>query len=84
MASACALPALDPRRIASQSRPVIGGLLRDRLGYRGVVITDSIEAQAVLDRSHVATKDLCSGTGIYHGRRKRMPWAHAAKPSLRN
>jgi len=47
-------PALDGRRIASQSRVVVEGLLRRQLGYDGVVITDSIEAQAVLDRSDVA------------------------------
>jgi beta-N-acetylhexosaminidase len=48
-------PALDPHRIASQSKPLLRGTLRDRLGYRGVIVTDSIEAQAVLDRSGVAT-----------------------------
>ena len=36
-------PALDPTRIASQSRPIIEGVLRGELGFRGVVITDSIE-----------------------------------------
>lgn len=44
-------PALDDRRIASQSRPVLEGLLRDELGYDGVVVTDSMEAEAVLSRS---------------------------------
>ena len=39
-------PALDPDRIASQSAPVIEGLLRDRLRFRGVVVTDSMEAAA--------------------------------------
>jgi beta-N-acetylhexosaminidase len=39
---------LDRRRIASQSRPVIEGLLRDELGFRGVVVTDSMEAAASL------------------------------------
>ena len=38
-----------------RSRPAIAtGLLRERLGFDGVAITDSIEAQAVLDRSDVA------------------------------
>jgi beta-N-acetylhexosaminidase len=41
-------PALDPDRIASQSAPIIQELLRERLGFRGVVITDSMEAQASL------------------------------------
>jgi beta-N-acetylhexosaminidase len=39
-------PALDPNRIASQSAAVIEGLLRDRLRFRGVVVTDSMEATA--------------------------------------
>lgn len=38
-----ALPAIDPsRRPASLSHPVIHGLLRSRLGFRGVVMTDSL------------------------------------------
>jgi beta-N-acetylhexosaminidase len=41
-------PALDRFRIASQSRPIIEGLLRDELRFRGVVVTDSMEAQASL------------------------------------
>ena len=41
-------PALDRYRIASQSAPIIEGLLRDELGFRGVVVTDSMEARASL------------------------------------
>jgi len=41
-------PALDRYRIASQSAPIIDGLLRDELGFRGVVVTDSMEARASL------------------------------------
>jgi beta-N-acetylhexosaminidase len=47
-------PALDTRRIASQSRPVVTGLLRERLGFDGVIVTDSLEAEAVVARSGVA------------------------------
>jgi beta-N-acetylhexosaminidase len=54
MLSHALYPALDSRRIASQSPAVVSGLLRERLGYEGVIVTDSIEAQAVLDRSGVA------------------------------
>lgn len=54
MLSHALYPALDGRRIASQSPAVIGDLLRERLGYRGVVVTDSLEAAAVLARSGVA------------------------------
>ncbi len=41
-------PALDPAHIASQSRIVIEDVLRGQLGFRGVVITDSMEARASL------------------------------------
>ena len=41
-------PALDRSRIASQSQPIIEGALRDELGFRGVVVTDSMEARASL------------------------------------
>jgi beta-N-acetylhexosaminidase len=41
-------PAIDPDRIASQSTAVVERLLRDELGFRGVVIMDSTEAAAVL------------------------------------
>jgi beta-N-acetylhexosaminidase len=54
MLSHALYPALDPNRIASQSPRIVTALLRDRLGYEGVIVTDSIEAQAVLDRSGVA------------------------------
>ena len=53
MVSHALYPAYDPAWIASQSRPVVTGLLRGRLGFRGVVATDSMEADAVLRRSSV-------------------------------
>jgi beta-N-acetylhexosaminidase len=53
MLSHALYPALDARRIASQSPAVVGGLLREELGFEGVIVTDSLEAQAVLDRSGV-------------------------------
>ncbi len=54
MLSHASYPALDARRIASQSRPIVTGLLRERLGFGGVIVTDSLEADAVLARSGVA------------------------------
>ncbi len=39
-------PSLDPAHVASQSAPIVTGLLRRRLGFRGVAMTDSLEAQA--------------------------------------
>ena len=54
MLSHALYPAFDATRIASQSPSIVTGLLRGRLGYEGVIVTDSMEAQAVLDRSGVA------------------------------
>jgi beta-N-acetylhexosaminidase len=51
MASHALYPSLDPDAIASQSRYVLHRLLRQRLGFRGVVVTDSLEAKAVTERA---------------------------------
>jgi beta-N-acetylhexosaminidase len=51
MASHALYPTLDADSIASQSRYVLHRLLRERLGFRGVVITDSLEARAVTERA---------------------------------
>jgi beta-N-acetylhexosaminidase len=48
-------PALDRARIASQSRRVVENLLRDGLGFRGVVVTDSMEAEASLATGGITT-----------------------------
>jgi beta-N-acetylhexosaminidase len=67
MAGHALYPAFDPRRIASQSRVLLTDVLRGQLGFRGVTITDSIEAQAVLDRSDIATaavRSIAAGADI--------------------
>ncbi len=67
MAGHALYPALDPDRIASQSPEVIDGLLREELGYEGVVITDSTEAasvQAVSDVREAAVRNLRAGVDI--------------------
>jgi beta-N-acetylhexosaminidase len=46
MVSHAVYPALDADRIASQSRAIATDLLRGRLHFRGVAITDSLEADA--------------------------------------
>jgi beta-N-acetylhexosaminidase len=55
MASHALYPAYDPERIASQSRVLLTGVLRERLGFEGAIVTDSLEAEAVLSRSSVET-----------------------------
>ncbi|MDG4809120.1 glycoside hydrolase family 3 N-terminal domain-containing protein [Micromonospora sp. WMMD1120] len=44
------VPALDPRLPATLSQRILGGLLRDELGFSGVVVTDAMEMRAVADR----------------------------------
>ena len=48
-------PALDPDRIASQSAVIVEELLRGRLGFRGVVVTDSMEARASIATGGITT-----------------------------
>ncbi len=55
MVSHALYPSLDRHAIASQSRTVVTDLLRHRLGFRGVAMTDSIEAFAVRSRMSVET-----------------------------
>lgn len=42
--------AVDPGMPSSLSRRVVTGLLREQLGFRGVVVTDSLAMQAIADR----------------------------------
>ncbi|AKU93082.1 Beta-hexosaminidase [Vulgatibacter incomptus] len=41
--------ALDPAFPATMSRPSLDGILRDRLGFDGVVISDDLEMKAIAD-----------------------------------
>ncbi|HOW89497.1 MAG TPA: glycoside hydrolase family 3 N-terminal domain-containing protein, partial [Elusimicrobiales bacterium] len=43
-------PAIDPSAPATLSRRVIGGLLKEKLGYGGLVMTDSLDMKAVTSR----------------------------------
>ena len=44
MVSSASYPRLDPDAIAAFSRPIITGLLRERLGYAGLVMSDDLGA----------------------------------------
>jgi beta-N-acetylhexosaminidase len=51
MSAHIVVPALDPSGDpATLSRPIITGLLRGELGYRGVIVTDSLEMAAVREK----------------------------------
>lgn len=60
-------PALDEEHIASQSPAIVDGLLRDRLGFEGVAMTDSLEAaavQAVSDVEEAAVASARAGIDV--------------------
>jgi beta-N-acetylhexosaminidase len=44
------VPALDPVYPATFSKPILTGILRERLGYEGVIVSDDLEMLAVADR----------------------------------
>ncbi|GAB3463564.1 hypothetical protein GCM10027321_26330 [Massilia terrae] len=43
-------PALDAEQPATMSRPILTGILRERFGFRGVVITDGMDMHAIAQR----------------------------------
>jgi beta-N-acetylhexosaminidase len=86
-------PALDRRRIASQS-PAVVRLLRERLDFRGVVVTDSMEAQASLatgsieqvsERAILAGADLVllTGRGSYRPVHRHLVEVARRSPAFR-
>jgi beta-N-acetylhexosaminidase len=67
MSSHAVYPRLDARHIASQSPSVLKDLLRGRMHFRGVVMTDSIEAAAVRatgSTEQVAVRSIRAGNDI--------------------
>lgn len=48
------VPAIDPDRPATLSHAVLTGLLREELGYEGLIVTDAIEMHAVARRYGLA------------------------------
>jgi beta-N-acetylhexosaminidase len=53
-------PALDGLHIASQSPAIVGGLLRRELGFKGVIMTDSLEAAAVQETGSLTDAAIAS------------------------
>ena len=94
MASHALYPDVDRQRIASQSPAILTDLLRERLGFKGVIVTDSMEAEAVLDRSDVATGSersllagadllLLTGSGSFRPVSQRLNAAAARSDQVR-
>ena len=64
MTSWATYPALDPSRPAGLSSKVIGGELRGHLGFKGVTITDGIDAGAVTPFGSLSRRSvLAAGAG---------------------
>ena len=49
------LPALDPDWPATLSPTIIGGILRDELGFDGLILSDDLEMKAVADQWSIET-----------------------------
>lgn len=49
MAGHVLFSAIDPAYPASMSREIVAGLLRESLGYQGLVVTDDLEMASILD-----------------------------------
>lgn len=65
MTSWAVYPALDPDRPAGFSPAVVQGELRDRLGFRGVTVTDALEAGALAPYGDTGARALASaGAGM--------------------
>jgi beta-N-acetylhexosaminidase len=50
MVAHCMYPHIDPDQISTVSRNVVTGILRDQLGFEGLITTDSITMGALIDR----------------------------------
>lgn len=84
-------PALEPEEIpATMSRRIITGLLRERLGYDGLVVTDCLEMGAIASRygtAQGAVRTLQAGADIAlvsHTVRTAMEAVRAVEEAVRN
>lgn len=59
--------AIDPERPATLSHQVLGGLLRDQLGFTGLIVTDALNMGAITEASgvqHPAVAALLAGADV--------------------
>jgi beta-N-acetylhexosaminidase len=54
MTSHALYPSLDPENPATLSSVILNGLLREKMGFRGLIITDDLEMGAITGRHNVA------------------------------
>jgi beta-N-acetylhexosaminidase len=67
MTSTASYPGLGSRQPAALAAPVVQGLLRDRLGFDGVIITDDLEGNAIaeeMDPANAAVEALAAGNDL--------------------
>ena len=65
MVSTAVYPKLDgSKKPAALSNTIISGLLRKRLGFKGVTVTDSLTAPAADRIPHTATKAMLAGSDL--------------------
>jgi beta-N-acetylhexosaminidase len=68
MTAHMAVPAFDPERLpATLSRSILTGLLRDELGFKGLVVTDALEMQGIAglySQGEAAIRAVEAGTDV--------------------
>lgn len=65
MISNASYPALDPSGApAVFSRAIVTGLLREKLGFDGVVVSDALDAGAVVHVAHAQSRALAAGVDL--------------------
>jgi beta-N-acetylhexosaminidase len=65
MVSTAVYPKLDgSKRPAAFSSTIINGLLRKKLGFKGVTVTDSLTAPAAVRIPHTATRAMLAGSDL--------------------
>lgn len=70
------VPALDPERVATLSAPILTGLLREELGYDGIVVTDAMDMAGVAsewDATEAAVETIAAGADVILTARGREP-----------
>jgi beta-N-acetylhexosaminidase len=76
-------PALDETYPATLSRPILTGLLRDELGFDGLIVTDNMEMRGVWGRwpaQELVSRGYRRRLRPVHRRRRRSVWSATADP----
>ncbi|MGI4721019.1 MAG: beta-N-acetylhexosaminidase [Janthinobacterium lividum] len=82
-------PALDPVYPATMSRPILTGILRERFGYEGVIITDGMDMHAIAHRygaGEAAVNALVAGADMVMAigtRETQLETVHAIAEAIR-